>query len=200
MFRPRLSCVLTLVHVCLLAVPFRAEANDQGDALYTFKQHLNDPYNVLSSWDNTLVNPCTWFHITCDADDNVIRVDLANSSLSGALVPELGSLTSLQYLELFDNQISGSIPPELGNLVELASLDLNQNALTGTIPATLGQLRNLKYLRMDHNFLTGAIPTELTNIQTLLVVNLSFNDLFGAVPQFANTVSTFFEGNPNLIQ
>ncbi|BBM97241.1 hypothetical protein MPTK1_1g04150 [Marchantia polymorpha subsp. ruderalis] len=194
-----LLCTRILILIWLLAIPFDALANLEGDALYAFRQHLNDPEEVLASWDNSLVNPCTWFHVTCNGDNNVIRVDLGNSSLSGSLVPELGNLASLEYLELFNNHISGSIPPELGNLANLASLDLYQNALTGTIPVTLGRLKNLKYLRMDHNILTGAIPTELTYIGSLLVVKLSYNNLTGVIPRFASSVSTFFQGNPYLI-
>ncbi|KAJ0092488.1 hypothetical protein Patl1_26197 [Pistacia atlantica] len=52
---------------------------------------LSDPDNVLQSWDPTLVNPCTWFHITCNQDNRVTRVDLGNSNRSGHLVLELGS-------------------------------------------------------------------------------------------------------------
>ncbi|KAK1583620.1 hypothetical protein Q3G72_025610 [Acer saccharum] len=50
------------------------------------------------SWDPTLVNPCTWFHVTCNNDNSVIRVDLRNAALSGQLVPRLGLLKNLQYL------------------------------------------------------------------------------------------------------
>ncbi len=45
-----------------------------GDALHALRQALNDPRYVLQSWDPTLVNPCTWFHVTCNTENNVIRV------------------------------------------------------------------------------------------------------------------------------
>lgn len=45
-----------------------------GDALYALRQSLIDPSNVLQSWDPTLVNPCTWFHVGCNSDSSVIRV------------------------------------------------------------------------------------------------------------------------------
>lgn len=45
-----------------------------GDALYSLRQSLKDANNVLQSWDPTLVNPCTWFHVTCNNDNSVIRV------------------------------------------------------------------------------------------------------------------------------
>lgn len=45
-----------------------------GDALNALKTQLGDPNNVLQSWDATLVNPCTWFHVTCNNENSVTRV------------------------------------------------------------------------------------------------------------------------------
>ncbi|GMN49324.1 hypothetical protein TIFTF001_018490 [Ficus carica] len=42
--------------------------------------------------------------------------DLGNAGLSGPLVPELGNLTNLQFLEVFENHINGTIPREIGQL------------------------------------------------------------------------------------
>lgn len=46
----------------------------KGDALYALRRAVDDPENVLQSWDPTLVDPCTWFHVTCDADNRVTRL------------------------------------------------------------------------------------------------------------------------------
>ncbi|KAL2334543.1 hypothetical protein Fmac_015756 [Flemingia macrophylla] len=105
-----------------------------------------DPNNVLQSWDPTLVNPCTWFHVTCNNDNSVIKVDLGNATLSGQLVPQLGQLKNLQYLELYSNNISGPIPNDLGNLNNLVSLDLYLNRFSGPIPESLGKLSKLRFL------------------------------------------------------
>ncbi|KAH7560761.1 hypothetical protein JRO89_XS10G0093700 [Xanthoceras sorbifolium] len=157
-------------------------ANSEGDALYTLRRSLTDPDNVLQSWDPTLVNPCTWFHITCNQDNRVTRLDLGNSNLSGHLVPELGKLEHLQYLELYKNNIQGSIPVELGNLKNLISLDLYNNNISGTIPRSLGKLKSLVFLRLNDNRLTGQIPRELVGISSLKVVDVSNNDLCGTIP------------------
>ncbi|KAK6135406.1 hypothetical protein DH2020_030860 [Rehmannia glutinosa] len=71
--------------------------------------------------------------------------DLGNANLSGQLVPQLGQLQNLQYLELYSNNISGRIPNELGNLTNLVSLDLYLNSLSGPIPDTLGRLQRLRF-------------------------------------------------------
>ncbi|KAL3035545.1 hypothetical protein AAZX31_02G258300 [Glycine max] len=198
-----------------------AASNSEGDALYTLKRSLSDPDNVLQSWDPTLVSPCTWFHVTCNQDNRVTRVDLGNSNLSGHLVPELGKLEHLQYLylirrydypknvsdmvrpytELYKNNIQGTIPPELGSLKSLVSLDLYNNNISGTIPPSLGKLKNLVFLRLNDNRLTGPIPKELSAVSSLKVVDVSNNDLCGTIPTsgpFEHIPLNNFENNPRL--
>ncbi|KAL0384505.1 UNVERIFIED_CONTAM: BRASSINOSTEROID INSENSITIVE 1-associated receptor kinase [Sesamum radiatum] len=179
-----------LCFVLVLTRFSRVSANAEGDALNALKSNLADPNNVLGSWDPTLVNPCTWFHVTCNSDNSVTRVDLGNANLSGQLVPQLGQLPNLQYFEalaftekmvtfsrvmygireLYSNNISGRIPNELGNLTNLVSLDLYLNSLSGPIPETLGKLQKLRFLRLNNNSLSGEIPSSLTTIFTLQVL------------------------------
>ncbi|KAH7846039.1 hypothetical protein Vadar_009035 [Vaccinium darrowii] len=174
------SCLLWLI---LLGHPLRfIYANTEGDALHSLRANLEDPNNVLQSWDPTLVNPCTWFHVTCNNDNSVIRVDLGNAALTGQLVPQLGMLKNLQYLELYSNNLTGPIPSDLGNLTNLVSLDLYLNGFTGSIPDTLGKLSKLRFLRLNNNSLTGPIPFSLINITSLQVLDLSNNRLSGPVP------------------
>ncbi|XP_034888833.1 BRASSINOSTEROID INSENSITIVE 1-associated receptor kinase 1 isoform X2 [Populus alba] len=153
-----------------------------GDALNALRTNFLDPGNVLQSWDPTLVNPCTWFHVTCNSENSVTRVDLGNANLSGPLVTQLGNLPNLQYLELYSNNITGNIPDELGNLTNLVSLDLYLNNLSGQIPKTLGQLQKLRFLRLNNNTLSGPIPMNLTTVNTLQVLDLSNNKLTGNIP------------------
>ncbi|CAI9781782.1 unnamed protein product [Fraxinus pennsylvanica] len=180
----------------------RVSANSEGDALNAFKTSLADPNNILQSWDATLVNPCTWFHVTCNSDNSVTRVDLGNANLSGELVPQLGQLPNLQYLELYSNNLSGRIPSDLGNLTSLTSLDLYLNSLSGPIPETLGQLKRLRFLRLNNNSLTGTIPMSLTTVDSLQVLDLSNNDLSGRVPvngSFQLFTPISFKNNSKLI-
>jgi somatic embryogenesis receptor kinase 1 len=188
--------------LCLLLFSFpETFANTEGDALFALRSSLKDPQNVLQSWDNTLVNPCTWFHVTCDSNNFVIRVDLGNANLSGSLVSQLGQLKNLQYLEMYSNNIFGTIPNELGNLTNLVSLDLYLNKLNGSIPDSLGNLLKLRFLRLNNNSLSGSIPNSLTKIGTLQVLDLSTNNLSGPVPSngsFLLFTPISFADNPNL--
>ncbi|GAB2228368.1 hypothetical protein Droror1_Dr00010204 [Drosera rotundifolia] len=202
--RDSVSAVRVLA--CLILVLFGhrisiVHGDAEGDALSSLKNALLDPNGVLQSWDHTLVNPCTWLHVTCNSDNSVVRVDLGNANLTGTLVAQLSLLPNLQYLELFSNSISGKIPIELGNLANLVSLDLYLNNLTGQIPDTLGKLSKLRFLRLNNNSLTGAIPDSLTNIWTLKVLDLSYNHLSGTVPvngSFSRFTPISFAGNANL--
>ncbi|KAK6922455.1 Leucine-rich repeat [Dillenia turbinata] len=176
-------------------------ANLEGDALYALRRALKDPKNVLQSWDPTLVDPCTWFHVTCDSDNRVTRLDLGNAQLSGNLVPELGRLERLQYLELYMNNLLGHIPEELVGLKSLVSLDLFHNNLTGAIPSSLSKISNLRFLRINGNKLSGRIPRELTTLGNLKILDVSDNDLCGTFPtsgSFSQFSEESFKNNPRM--
>ncbi|CAF2278759.1 unnamed protein product [Brassica napus] len=153
------------------------------DALTALRLSLSDPKNVLQSWtwNATDVTPCSWFHVTCNNETTVVRVDLGNANLSGQLVPQLGQLPNLQYLELFSNNITRGIPEELGVLTELVSLELYMNNLSGSIPSSLGNLKKLIYLRLNNNALSGELPRSLTDVLSLQVLDVSNNRLTGDV-------------------
>ncbi|KAL9691967.1 hypothetical protein QQ045_012395 [Rhodiola kirilowii] len=159
----RLVLLLSLV----LSISSAYSSNSDGNALYAFRVRLSDPENVLQSWDPTLVNPCTWFHVTCDANNHVVRLDLGSSNISGTLGPELGELKHLQYLELYNNNIGGKIPDELGSLENLISMDLYGNKLEGEIPKSFSKLKSLVFMRLNDNKLSGPIPRELTSLTNL---------------------------------
>ena len=47
--------------------------------------------------------------------------------MSGEIPAELGSLTNLVLLNLYDNELTGVIPPELSMLTNLTGLYLSDN-------------------------------------------------------------------------
>uniref|UniRef100_A0A1D1YEZ3 Somatic embryogenesis receptor kinase 1 n=1 Tax=Anthurium amnicola TaxID=1678845 RepID=A0A1D1YEZ3_9ARAE len=185
----------------LLAASPALSTNPEGEALHALRERLKDPRNVLQSWDPTLVNPCTWFHVTCDDHNRVIRLDLGNSNITGPLGPELGRLQHLQYLELYMNNFEGKIPKELGNLKNLVSMDLYGNRLEGEIPKSFANLNSLRFLRLNNNRLTGSIPRELAKLTNLKVFDVSNNDLCGTIPidgPFATFPYESFDNNNRL--
>ncbi|XP_010272065.1 PREDICTED: somatic embryogenesis receptor kinase 2-like [Nelumbo nucifera] len=195
-----LSFLLSLLAFHFAVSP-AISTNSEGNALHALRSRLSDPTNVLQSWDPSLVNPCTWFHVTCDSNNHVIRLDLGNCNISGTLGPELGDLKYLQYLELYRNNIQGKIPKELGKLKNLVSMDLYDNKLEGKIPKSFSQLKSLKFLRLNNNKLTGPIPRELTALSNLKIFDVSNNNLCGTIPTdgpFATFPIQSFENNSRL--
>ncbi|KAK8698760.1 hypothetical protein V6N13_114867 [Hibiscus sabdariffa] len=177
-----------LISVCLrlilaLNLVSRVAGNAEGDALNAFRANVVDPNNMLQSWDPTLINPCTWRNITCNSDNSVTRVDLGNANLSGQLVPELGQLSNLQYLELYSNNISGTIPERLNN-----------NSLTGQIPTSLTAIDTLQVLDLSNNKLVGDIPVNgsFANFQPISFANNRLNNPPPAppLPPTPSTAST----------
>nr|AAC49559.1 leucine-rich repeat-containing extracellular glycoprotein; contains six N-glycosylation sites [NX(S/T)] [Sorghum bicolor] len=185
----------------LLALATFASCNTEGDILYKQRLAWEDPNNVLQSWNSTLANPCTWFHVTCNNNNFVIRVDLGNAGISGPLLPDLAEIQNLQYIELYGNGLNGSIPETLGNLTNLISLDLWDNLLTGEIPTTLGSVSTLRYLRLYQNNLTGPIPSSFGNLTSLLESKLQENSLSGAIPASLGNIKAlqFSRLNDNML-
>ena len=120
---------------------------------------------------------------------SLIRLTLHSNQLSGT-IPDLSSLSSLQYLYLHDNQLTGTIPTSLTHLY------LHTNQLTGTIPALPASLR---WLQLQDNQLTGTL-TNLTDLNPWALY-LHNNQLSGPIPEFPNSNEHFrlsLYGNPDL--
>ncbi|MCX6583459.1 MAG: carboxypeptidase regulatory-like domain-containing protein [Candidatus Aminicenantes bacterium] len=122
-----------------------------------------------------------WYGIVVDADQ-VITISLGGNQLIGSIPSELGNLSNLQTLEIYENQLSGSIPAEIGNLSNLHWLGLHNNQLNGSIPPGLGNLSNLTNLNLDNNQLSGGIPSQLGNLSNLQELWLPGNQLSGSIP------------------
>ncbi|BAF28330.1 Os11g0514600 [Oryza sativa Japonica Group] len=187
----------------LVALATLVNCNTEGDILYKQRVAWEDPHNVLQTWDPTLHNPCSWMRVMCNSDNTVIlqfkvRIivrfllcrDLGDADISGPLIPQLGGLKNLQYLELYGNRLNGSIPAALGKMEHLVSLDLYSNLLTGTIPTSLGAMSRLRYLRLSQNKLRGAIPPSLGNLMSLEDLELHKNALSGSIPASLGNVKT----------
>ncbi|OEL27568.1 hypothetical protein BAE44_0011413 [Dichanthelium oligosanthes] len=153
------AAVLAVAAAVLSPASVASASNAEGDALYALRRALADPRGVLQSWDPTLVSPCTWFHVTCNRDSRVTRLDLGNSNLSGSLVPELGHLEHLQYLRLNDNHLTGPVPRELTKISSLKVIDVSNNDLCGTIP-TSGPFEHIPLSKLFSD-LELPIPADL---------------------------------------
>ena len=82
------------------------------------------------------------------------RLDLSYNQLTGSIPPEIGNLTNLTNLTIYNNQLTGSIPPEIGNLTNLIRLDLSENQLRGVIPDSICELTNLTWYSSTTDWFT----------------------------------------------
>ncbi|XP_059635543.1 MDIS1-interacting receptor like kinase 2-like [Cornus florida] len=109
-------------------------------------------------------------------------LELSINQFSGAIPPDIGLLTNLEFLHLFENKLNGSIPQEIGQLKSLYELDLYMNNLDGSIPASLGSLSNLAILYLYGNELCGSIPPEMGDLSNLVELDMDTNFLMGPIP------------------
>ncbi|ERN02458.1 hypothetical protein AMTR_s00215p00026760 [Amborella trichopoda] len=118
---------------------------------------------------------------------NVLQLD--GNQLSGSIPESLGSLLSLEWLDLGENKLEGSIPSTLINLSRLNVLQLYGNQLSGSIPSTLGNLSRLNDLLLYGNQLSGSIPESLGSLLSLELLDLGNNKLEGSIPSTRGNLS-----------
>ncbi|KAL3639730.1 hypothetical protein CASFOL_014698 [Castilleja foliolosa] len=123
-------------------------------SLLIFKQSLQDPSNLLSSWKNE-TDCCNWKGIVCsNLTGHIHQLNLQNydsslQGLSGEISPSLLNLKHLEYLDLSQNQFQQTIPSFIGSLTRLEYLNLSNAGFHGKIPHTIGNLSNLRTLVLE---------------------------------------------------
>jgi internalin A len=110
--------------------------------------------------------------------------------------PEIGQLSALTQLNLYNNQLT-SLPPEIGQLSALTELYLRDNQLT-SLSRKIGQLSALKQLDLASNQLTS-LPPEIGRLSALKQLDLADNLLKSLPPeigQLSVLMSLFLDDNP----
>ncbi|KAG7535695.1 Leucine-rich repeat-containing N-terminal plant-type [Arabidopsis thaliana x Arabidopsis arenosa] len=158
--------------------------NTDGVLLLSFRYSIvDDPLSVLRSWRFEDETPCSWRGVTCDESSRHVTVlSLPSSNITGTLPSNLGSLNSLQRLDLSNNSINGSFPVSLLNATELRFLDLSNNHISGELPASFGALLNLKVLNLSDNSFVGELPKTLGWNRNLTMISLKNNYFSGQIP------------------
>lgn len=120
----------------------------------------------------------TWRGVTLNGNGCVSRLDFSNRKLKGDLSPSIGNLLDLVFFKIHQNtDFTGTIPPEIGNLTNLEDLYLYNNSMTGDIPEEIGNLLNLDVLYLTYNQFTGDVPSSFNNLTNLRYLNIGTNRL-----------------------
>src|SRR5579863_7319219 len=92
---------------------------------------------------------------------NLEKLSLDNKQIQ-EIPKEIGNLTNLQELGLYNNKKISSIPKEIGNLTNLTILDLSDNEIS-SIPKEIGNLSRLQGLHLNYNQIRE-VPKEIGNL------------------------------------
>jgi Leucine-rich repeat (LRR) protein len=134
---------------------------------------LRETWPALKWWWRVDVAPESWRGVTM-VDGRVVKLELKNYDLTGAVPADIGLLTSLESLWLYGTQLT-SLPAEIGQLTALKELYLFSNQLT-SVPAEIGQLTSLRVLYLHYNQLTS-LPAEIGQLTALKELWLYSNEL-----------------------
>lgn len=183
--------LVSYIHCSILVMSMTVSCFDE-QALLDFKSRItDDPFQVMSSWNNSL-HYCNWTGITCNPSfERVIILDLRSLKLVGSIPPSIGNLTFLTAINLRNNSFHGEVPMEIGNLLQLQHLNLTWNSFTGTIPANLSYCKELRSLALEYNSLFGKVlPDQLSSLSKLNYLGLGSNNLTGGIPSWIGNFSS----------
>ncbi|KAL3570665.1 hypothetical protein D5086_027914, partial [Populus alba] len=129
----------------------------ERQALLSFKQELEYPSGLLSSWrsdDEEKSDCCKWVGVGCNnRTGRITMLDLHGLAVGGNITDSLLELQHLNYLDLSDNSFYGNpFPSFVGSLGRLRYLSLSNNGLIGRLSYQLGNLSSLQSLDLSYNF------------------------------------------------
>ncbi|XWS28936.1 hypothetical protein CRYUN_Cryun25bG0114500 [Craigia yunnanensis] len=196
--------------VFLLFLVVTALAQSDFEALLELKKGIEkDPSGkVLASWDSKSLAsdgcPKNWFGVTCN-DGHVTSITLNELGLVGnfsfpaivglkmlrnlsissnqwtGTISYIGSILTLEFLDLSSNAFHGVIPSGIVNLKNLVLLNLSSNNFEGTFPSGFSNFKRLKYLDLRSNGFSGDIMNLLSRLESVVHVDLSSNQFSGSL-------------------
>ncbi|XP_033130463.1 receptor-like protein 48 isoform X3 [Brassica rapa] len=122
--------------------------------------------------------------------NQLTKLILASSKLSGNFHHVLLNLSELTTINLRFNQLEGTLPSNMSSLFKLEYFDIGSNSFSGSIPSSLFMIPSLIHLRLERNGFNG-LP-EIGNISSsskLHTLSLGGNNLNGPIPRFISKLA-----------
>ncbi|GMP35968.1 hypothetical protein CsSME_00008224 [Camellia sinensis var. sinensis] len=107
-------------------------------------------------------------------------LDLSGNLFYRPIPARMNDLWGLNYLNLSSNNFTGVFPSGIRNLQQLYVLDLHSNQLRGDIQDLSSELRNVEFLDLSYNMFYGSLSMDLHNISSLA------NTINGQLPSFGS--------------
>ncbi|KAJ4869178.1 Leucine-rich repeat protein kinase family protein [Raphanus sativus] len=173
---PHLLLLFLLFTLSLLT----ATTADDGAAMLALAKSFTPP---PSDWSTTSsAGYCKWSGVRCSSD-RVNSITLEDKSLSGALPPEISTLSELKTITLQRNKLSGKIP-SFAKLTSLQSIYLDSNLFDSVDPGAFAGLTSLQILSMSDNpnLSPWTFPSELSDSTSLTTVYLDNTTISGVLP------------------
>jgi len=134
---------------------------------------LRETWPTLKRYWRMDAGPEEWRGVTME-NGRVVKLELTEVGLTGAVPAEVGRLGALRVLWLSFNKLT-SVPAEIGQLTSLRKLILSENQLT-SLPAWIGQLTSLTEWSLRGNQLTS-VPAWIGQLTSLTRLDLGGNQL-----------------------
>ncbi len=170
--------IIVSINICSVKAQVLQQDSLALVALYDSTNGANWTNNT--NWLNGPVS--TWHGITV-YNGRVTKIELENNNLNGVIPNEIGQLTELELIYMWQNKLHGEIPREIGDLLKLKYIAFGMNSLEGAIPTEIGNLVNLKSLQLCDNQLNGSIPVEIGNLLNLKGLCIWGNNFTGEIPR-----------------
>ena len=108
-------------------------------------------------------------------------LNLRNTGINGPIPSLIGSLTSLEMLDLGRTLVEGSFPSEIiGCSKSLLTLDVSNTLMSGPLPVELELFGALQTLNLEGCAFDGPLPELPCN--NTLVIRLNENNFSGTIP------------------
>uniref|UniRef100_A0A5B7A9M0 non-specific serine/threonine protein kinase n=1 Tax=Davidia involucrata TaxID=16924 RepID=A0A5B7A9M0_DAVIN len=166
-------------------------ADSDKSALLQLKTSVPDPSGVLTSWNSSNSNHCSWFGVACDSNFRVLALNITgrdgggnSGSFSCAKLAQFPLYGFGSRRTCLDSNVKlvGKLSPVIAKLTELRVLSLPFNDLNGEIPIEIWGLEKLEVLDLEGNSIRGSLPSHFGGLRNLRVLNLGFNEIIGEIP------------------